>query len=198
MGIPGVPPPGMLHRPLPNTAVQSPSNPARFAAPPASAVAQAAASDAQFAALISFLQNTLLPPWYIPPPNFQAFDIQGVLATPAIGATGTVLQLTVPQGFNGVVRRLSINVNGPGFVQGSGSLIFGVTADGVPCKNYASILTELGSIQQPRPTDGILANSGQVYRVTVQNVSYAALGTNVVASLGGWFYPNPANVAQGS
>jgi hypothetical protein len=140
--------------------------------------------------LLRRLIDKLLPPWYYPPVNFQAFDKQGVVATPGIGLSATILSIQVPQGYSGVGRRLSVNIIGPGFVQGLGSLVFSVTVDNAPYKNYASILTEFGSPQIPRPTDGILANSGQVIRINVLNVSYAALGTNCVASIGGWFYPD--------
>lgn len=143
------------------------------------------------AALLRRLISKLLPPWYYPPANFQPFDKQGVAATPALGASVTILTLTVPQGYSSAGRRLSVNIIGPGFVQGSGALVWSITVDNAPYKNYSSILTEFGSPQIPRPTDGILANSGQVIRINVLNVAYNALGTNCVASIGGWFYPNP-------
>ncbi len=195
MGIPGVPPPGALHHIKRNPPVTSSSNnnPAGITQDPTCPDTSADAAPGalgQLAFLLRRLIEKLLPPWFYPPEKFQSFDKQGNVATPAIGAAAQVLSLTVPQGYAGVARRLSINVIGPGFVQGSGSLVFSVTVDNAPYKNYASILTEFGSPQIPRPTDGILADSGQVYRINVLNVSYAALGTNIVASLSGWHYPD--------
>src|SRR5580692_950259 len=93
-----------------------------------------------FAFFMRRMVNKLLPEWYYPPPNFQAFDKQGVLPTPAMGVTSTIFSLAVPQGYASVGRRLSFNVIGPGFVQGSGSLIFSVTVDNAPYRNYATIL----------------------------------------------------------
>jgi hypothetical protein len=150
------------------------------------------------ARFIRRMVEKLLPPWYYPPPQFQSFDVQGAIPTPAIGATpaAIVLTLLVPQGYCAVIRRLSINVSGPGFVQASGSLIFAITVDQAPYKNYAQIVTELGSVQWPRDTDGILANSNQTYQVTCLNVAYASGGTMIVASLGGWFYPDPKQKRQ--
>lgn len=192
--LPGVPSPGALHHVTQNPArTNVNNNPSNISQDPDCPDTQADASGGQLGMLAFFLRrliDKLLPPWYYPPPNFQSFDKQGVLATPAIGAQGIVLTLTVPQGYASAARRLSINVIGPGFVQGSGSLVFSVTVDNAPYMNYAAILTEFGSVQIPRDTDGILANSGQVYRINVLNMSYAALGTNIVASLGGWFYPD--------
>lgn len=145
------------------------------------------------AQLLRQLVDKLLPPWISPPAGFQAFDAQGLIALPAIGVTSTVLTLPVPQGYNCVVRRLSCNFIGPGFVQASGSLIWQVTVDDAPYKNYGNIQVELGSVGPvgpgPRPTDGILANSGQVIKFLLNNVSLVAGGTNTVCTLGGWFYP---------
>jgi hypothetical protein len=196
--IPGMPAPGSMHHGTQHASrgtqnANANNNPANITQDPDCPDTQADGAGGALGALAFLLRkliDKLLPPWYYPPVNFQAFDKQGVLVTPAIGASGIVLTLTVPQGYASACRRLSINVVGPGFVQGSGELVFSVTVDNAPYKNYASILTEFGSVQIPRDTDGILANSGQVYRVTVLNVSYAALGTNIVASLGGWFYPD--------
>jgi hypothetical protein len=200
MQIPGTPYPSQLHRPQQPRVNTGNNNPANIAQDPSCPDTQADSQPGQLGMLAFLLRrliDKLLPPWYYPPPNFQAFDVQAVLATPATGTTGTILTLTVPQGYSSAVRRISLNVIGPGFVQGSGSMIFSITVDNAPYKNYAQILTEMGSFQNPRPTDGVLANSGQVYRVLVQNVSYSALGTNIVASLGGWFYPDPRKQKRG-
>jgi hypothetical protein len=145
----------------------------------------------QLSYLLRRLVDKLLPPWFYPPVGFQAFDQQSNVATPAIGVSAVILQLLVPTGYDMVGRRISVNIVGPGFVQGSGSLIWSVTIDDVPVRNYAKILTEFGSVQQPRPTDGILARSAQLVKISVSNTAYTSLGTNVVASLGGWFYPSP-------
>lgn len=194
MSFPGVPPPGALHHPHPQSRGNGNNNPANISQDPSCPDTQLDSQSGQAGMLAFFLRriaDKLLPPWYYPPAQFQAFDKQGVVATPAIGTQVTILTLTVPQGYSSAARRLSVNCIGPGFVQGAGSLVFSVTVDNAPYKNYASILTEFGSPQIPRDTDGILANSGQVYRINVLNVAYAALGTNIVASLGGWFYPDP-------
>jgi len=193
--IPGVPSPGMLHpgKQPQHAHASGNNNPSGIAQDPDCPDTQLDGQSGipgMFAFFLRQQFQKLLPPWYYPPPKFQSFDKQGVVPTPAIGTTVPIFSLQVPQGYASVARRLSINIIGPGFVQGSGSLVFSITVDNAPYKNYASILTEFGSPQIPRDTDGILANSGQVYRVNVLNVSYAALGTNVVASLGGWFYPD--------
>ncbi len=148
------------------------------------------------AQLLRTLFRRMTPPWVQPPPGFQPFDPAAVVATPAIGNTSTVLTLSVPQGMDGVIKRISHQVLGPGFTDGSGALVWSILIDGVPVKNYAAMTVQLGSIGTttgagPRPIDGILAKSGQVITYQVKNVGYAAVGTNQFASVGGYFYPTP-------
>lgn len=145
------------------------------------------------AELLRRLIIKLLPPWYYPPPNFQPFDQSGLLATPAVAApAATVLTIKVPTGWRMVIRRLSHNIVGPGFVQGSGQLIWSLAIDNSPVKGYAQMLTEFGDVKTgPRLTDGILAQSAQILTYNVTNVGYIAAGTNIVVTVSGWFYPEP-------
>lgn len=150
------------------------------------------ASNGALGLLASFLRQLFyrfFPPWVTPPPGSQFFDYQATVATNAIGTTAVVLAIKVPTGMRFVGRRLSCNIIGPGFVQGSGSLIWSVQANDAPIRGYAQILNEFGSPQIARPTDGILAESDQLVTIKVTNVGYAAAGTNVNASLAGWMYP---------
>lgn len=183
-----------------------PNNPTSAANDPACLDTAADTAGGQLGMLAALLRRVFgryFPPWVgWMPPGSQPFDVQGVIATPAIGAGATViLSLQVPSGMDGVIRRLSHNLLGPGFVQASGDVLWGITVDNAPVKNYAAISTEFGSngVQGagPRDTDGILAKSGQVYRYTVTNVAYAAGGTQILATIGGYFYPSPRKTGQG-
>lgn len=139
-----------------------------------------------------------VPEWVQPPPKFQPFDYQGVIQTPADGVTTDqiVLSFVVPVGFSGVIKRLSGNYTGPGFVQGSGNLIWRIIVNGVPVKNYSNILIEFGSIVTPRTTDGIIISSGQVVQYVVNRPTtvVASPGTFVICTAAGYYWPQ--GVAQ--
>lgn len=129
-------------------------------------------------------------PWVEPPPGFQSFDYSKHIATPAVGVDTEVLQFVVPDGFDGIIRRLSNNYTGPNFVQGSGQLIWRLLVDRMVVKNYGQILIEMGSIHHPRDTDGILVRSGQVVRYMVTCSDAALVGTTgIICSLAGYFWP---------
>jgi hypothetical protein len=131
-------------------------------------------------------------PWIFPPSGFQAFDTPGYIPMPAMGSGDVaIVSFTVPTGWDGVIKRFSANQTGPGFVQGSGALIFRVTVNGQAVRGYDTLLTELGSIQTPRVTDGILISAGDVVELVINNASYAGIGAAfVVATLAGYFWPN--------
>jgi len=131
-------------------------------------------------------------PWVFPPPNFQAFDFQGAIAHPAVGSGDQViLSFTVPPGHDGVIKRISCNFSGPGFVQGSGTLVWRILANGAAIKGYDNILTELGNEQTPRPTDGILVYEGQLIQLVVSNINLNAGGTFDRGSLAGYYWSKP-------
>ena len=131
-------------------------------------------------------------PWSEPPENFQPFDFAGVIDTPAISGPLTdslVLSFQVPRGFDGVVKDLSHNVTGGGFVEGSGDLVWRLRVDNQYVKNYGRITVQFGTIAEPRATYGIVLRSGQTFRYLVANAAYGVGGTKIVCSARGWFYP---------
>lgn len=134
------------------------------------------------------------PPWIYPPDNFQGFDSANSILTPAVGAGDTVvLSFKVPFGWDGVIRRLSHNYAGGGFLQGSGAIIWRLRINGQIVRNYDAITMEWGTIQQPRLIDGIRIYSSQLveYLVTVPGGSgfIPSQSTFILCSLGGWIYP---------
>lgn len=140
-----------------------------------------------------FEQSFPYAPWIHPPDNFQAFDQVAAIATPDV-ATGdiTVLQFEVPFGWDGVIRRLSHNYTGAGFVQGTGGIIWRLLVDGQAVRNYDSMLVEFGSVQSPRCTDGIRIYSRQIikYVVNVTGINFQPSGVSqTICCLAGWIYP---------
>lgn len=131
------------------------------------------------------------PPWIQPPPGFSSFDYPGAIATPAVGTTATIFSFIVPAGYDGVIKRLSHNFTGGGFIQGSGDFIWSITIDNRPAKNYNNMVTEYGTTQIARETDGIQIYSGQTIAYLVNHVANVAFGagTFIIATLAGYYYP---------
>ncbi len=134
----------------------------------------------------------LAPPWVEAPQNFLSFDEPGLVALPvAPSVDTTVLSLLVPDGYDGVIKGMSMNFAGGGFVQGSGTIVWRVLADGQAIRNYSNITTERGSPEQPRPVSGgIRLYSGQLITIVVNHVSDNTLTGDVLATITGWFYPS--------
>lgn len=134
----------------------------------------------------------LSPPWQEPPQNFVPFDPAGTVALPAAPSVDTtVLSLLVPDGYDGVINTYSLNFAGGGFVQGSGTIVWRVLADGQAIRNFSNITSERGTPQLARPiSGGIRVYSGQLITVVVNHVSDNTLAGDIIASLGGWFYPS--------
>lgn len=130
-----------------------------------------------------------LTPWVTPPAGFDSFDNNGVVALPAVGASAFIIQFRVPAGYDGVIKRISHNTAFGGFVNGSGDISWRILVGGVAARNYNNMLSEMGSQQIPRDVAGIRVFSGQLVQYQVNHVGNAALNGNVVATVGGWFYP---------
>lgn len=129
-------------------------------------------------------------PWLYPPPGFRAFDFVRSIATPFAGVETTVVGFTVPVGFDGTVKRISHNFTGGGFTQGSGDLVWRIRVNNQVVKNFGTLLTEFGSIQQPREIDGIVIRAGQTvtYSVVCSNAALIA-GTYIVCCFAGYYWP---------
>lgn len=130
----------------------------------------------QYLADMADLQQRLTPRGLIVPPaqgdtNTRPFDVQGSVAFPAPPPIlGTVvLSYLCPPGWDGEVTHLSYNLAGGGFNQGSGDVVARIVIDGAAVKGYDTILTELGSPQTPRPSNGIRIHSGQLLQLIVDN-----------------------------
>jgi hypothetical protein len=130
-----------------------------------------------------------MPPWVIPPAGADPFDASNVVQIGVIGTTTTILSLLVPYGYDGVIKRFYHNYLGSGLVDGNGDVIWRMLADGRPIKNFGNILTQMGSANTPRLTDGIRIFSGQLITYVVYHANNALLTDLVTASLAGYFYP---------
>lgn len=129
-----------------------------------------------------------LPPHNFMPPDGIAFDYAAYIATPAIGANGVVVTFTVPEGFNGVIKRIGNVYVGAGFVDGSGALVWQIVENSGVVRNYDNIVASLGAVNNPSEVAGILVKEQEVIELVVSNVSLAAGATQIGGRLSGWFY----------
>lgn len=129
-------------------------------------------------------------PWVEQPDNSDPFDFESAVALPAIGASGTVVTLTVPPGYDGVINAFSWNFLGGGFTQNSGDIQVQLLRNGAAIRNYDNILVEKGTIQVPRQISALRIYSNQTITMIVNHIANNTLNGNVVGSFVGYFYPS--------
>lgn len=126
---------------------------------------------------------------YYMPKDGHPFNEIAYANLPAIGATVNIVQFVVPGGMNGVIRRVGNNFVGGGFQEGSGNLIWQITADTNPIRDHENILGSLGNPAAPSETDPIRIYEGQTIALAVNNVAIGVAGQICGARLSGYFYP---------
>lgn len=134
-------------------------------------------------------QPISLPAHLYMPPDGLAFDYATYIALPAVGVNSAVVSFVVPEGFNGVIKRLGNAFVGAGWTEGSGALVYQVQANGGVIRNYDNIVASLGSVANPAETSGILIYEQQLIVLQIFNVSLVAGAAQAGGRLSGWFYP---------
>ena len=137
-------------------------------------------------------------PWTKQPPNSRPFDFQQEISTPAVDTIfHNVININnencilVPVGYDGVINSYSCNFTGGGFVDGSGDLVWRITRNGNPIKNFEFILTERGDPNQPIKVNDIRIYSGDRVQFLINHANNPALSIGyIICDLGGYFYPN--------
>jgi len=140
-------------------------------------------------------------PWLDPPEGYSPYDAADGLALPAVGAASTtnlttalgsaaVLSFSVDDGYDGVINALSCNFLGGGFADFSGDIVWTLYADSKPIRNFQSITSQKGTVQQPRQVSPIRIYANQVITWVVTHVGNVVLNGNVVCTLTGFVYPN--------
>lgn len=123
------------------------------------------------------------------PKGHLAFDYQGAILTPAVGSSASILTFTVPLGYDGFINQMSNVYLGGGFVPSAQDLVWRLTADGKAIRNFEAIYAQKGSLETPRPINGIRVYSGQVITLTVEHLANVMLTGDTAGTLGGYFYP---------
>lgn len=137
----------------------------------------------------SFADSPVTNPWTAMPDGGFPFSFGQAINTPAIAAGFTdIINVVVPNGYDGIINNISNNYNGQGFVNGSGQLIWRILVNGQAVRNYDNILVQLG----PNGTNitQIRVYSGNIIQFQVSNISLAGGVTQCYSFMGGWFYPN--------
>jgi hypothetical protein len=155
----------------------------------ASAAADLAAVGQAIESDVTRIAAKQLPAHLFMPPDGVSFDVATYIALPAVGATSAIVSFVVPDGFHGVINRLSNVYVGTGFVEGSGRIVWQILSNGAVVRNYDNIVASLGAVAQPSSITGILIKEGQLITLQLQNVSLAVGGAQTGGRLGGWFYP---------
>lgn len=136
----------------------------------------------------------LTAPWIAMPDGGYHVMQPGTVPTPAISATvwTDVINITIPNGYDGVYDGIMNTYNGQGFINGSGDLIWRLLINGQAVRNYDNILVQLGNDSVTGKTRIRVKSSDQV-QFQVTNVALLGAGTQIFCFLGGWYYPNKMN-----
>lgn len=139
------------------------------------------------------------PPWIDPPAGHRDINNPGIIATPNNSGTDVVVQTYIfPPGWDGVITEIANFYTGPGFLLGSGYLIWRILRNGQAIKNFDSIqvafgtYTQGGGLQTHKLAAGIRGFSGDVVQYVVNHSTASTLpigGTNIITFLKGWLYP---------
>jgi hypothetical protein len=145
-------------------------------------------------------------PWIEMPPGGEPFDEFASIVTPNANGTETlVLTFTIPYAYDGIVLGVFNGFTGPGFVEGSGNLIWRIRLGqasllGKPVRNYNNIRVTLGSLAQARSVQGgILVQSGQIVQYSVTHAIGSPIvpaGTRIICNITGFYWPRGSTPMQ--
>lgn len=142
-------------------------------------------------------------PWITMPKEGRAFRPVGTLAVSAIPFTGVdtpVLDVIVPVGYDGVITEVVCEISAPtppgsGFLEGSGDVVWRLSADGRYLRDYGNITVTSGSLRVP---SAVLRKGVRVYErnrlIFTVAIAPAATGVlnpagMVICSISGWYWP---------
>lgn len=131
----------------------------------------------------------ILPVYLFPSVDSESFDVCTGANLPSVGAQAVVVQFTVPEGRNGIIKRFGNVYIGSGFADFSGSLQWQLLLDNTPVPNYENILASLGATANPAEVSSIRIKENQLVQLVINNISLIVGGAASGGRIGGWFYP---------
>lgn len=131
--------------------------------------------------------------WLDSPPGWRTFNPVKAIALPDPAAGDvTVLAFRVPYGYDGVITAQYHGYTA-GFTEGSGDIVWRVSADGRYLRGMGDMELTIGNPKQLSPVyGGLQLRSGNLVKYTVSAPNVTGLlppGGNVLAGLHGFFYP---------
>jgi hypothetical protein len=129
--------------------------------------------------------------------SFQTFLFPGVIPLPAVGAPDAViLSFKVPSNWDGWITQVANSFNGPGFVPGSGDIVWRILQNGQAVRDFDNIQVLLGiyspggGVAPLRLEDpGIPIYADDTIQLVVSNVNTVAAASQVYGFLGGKRFP---------
>jgi hypothetical protein len=148
------------------------------------------AADRQFGGIQTDLSPYVYPPedahWFYPG-GIAALPIANGLAnrielTKPAGIAGASLPYLVPPGYEGVIKKIALQMQGNGSLDFSGDWVFQVFLDMVPVQNYEAVTFQVGTIAQPVDTF-IKVKPGQTVHIYAysQNIPGAGNATALIS-----------------
>lgn len=149
-------------------------------------------------------------PWIAMPKEGRRFKLIEILpvasiVTPYDGTDDAVLTTIVPKGYDGVISEVicELTANGStGFIEGSGDVIWRLSAYGTTdsvsrryLRDLGEIKVTLGSLRYPSPMNlgsyRVYSSNNIVFSVALAVGAEATINpqANIVCSISGWWYP---------
>ena len=156
--------------------------------------------NAEYQEAVDFFERPI-PPEPAGPANqrtsYQTFLNPGVIPLPAIGAPDSVIvSFKVPSQWDGWITQVANSFNGPGFVPGSGDIVWRILQNGQAVRDFDNITVLLGiyspggGVAPLRLEDpGIPIYSDDTIQLVVSNVNTIAGASQVYGFLGGKRFP---------
>jgi hypothetical protein len=123
------------------------------------------------------------------PSGHIPFIPKGAIALPTVGGEATIVEFTVPVGYNGVITELTNVYLGGGFDPTAASIVWRVLANNRAIRNFENIVTQTGSLETPAPIPNLRVYAGQVIKMIVYHANNALLNGAVAGGFTGYFYP---------
>lgn len=136
------------------------------------------------------------PPWLVMPPEGERMQPMGSIALPVAELVDTpILDFTMPRGWDGVATNVMMTIAGPGFVEGSGDVVWRMQVGEPWMPDFSTVIFSLNDLRNPHALVG-----GYIRLLSLQRVRiFANLGPGALtrldaadrlnAAVAGWKYP---------
>lgn len=138
----------------------------------------------------------LKAPWVEMPPEGERLQKSGSIALPVAELVDTtILDFTMPVGWDGVATNIMMTVTGAGFIEGSGDVIWRLQVGSRWIPDFSNVIFQLNDLRNPHSLVG-----GYIRLLSLQRVRiFAMLGAGALgrldpadrlnAAVVGWQYP---------